>query len=946
MKQSLLWVLIVCLCWTPLTLIAQQTGRIEGIVLDEATEAPIASVSVTLSAIQQRVLTDQDGAFTLEVPLGTYNISVQFPFYLTQTVSGIEVTESQPKQTLRVILTPQVIKLGPIHLPVRLSESSETGLLEKRRLSFAVEDSISTELMAKLPVSDAGEALKRVTGISIVGGRYVFVRGLGERYSNTLLNSVQIPSPEPNRRVVPMDIFPANLLESLQTVKTFSPDQPGNFAGGSVQVFTKDFPDAFTMSLSMSSSFNTETTGNELLEYPGGALDRFRFDDGTRALPNIIAGQPPNVPIRERGRFTRGGFTPEEIQEFGRAFDNVWSPERYTAPANQSYKLSIGNSSQLVGKDLGYLGIISYSNGHSHRPEEEQNAFRLGLDELTPVTKYIVERSANDVSWGGVLNTSMRFSPGHKVSLRTLYSHTAEDETRTWEGFNADRDTDMRSSRLLYVERGLLSSQIAGDHEFDFTSENLNGNSESGAAEESDTSEPEFTPVPTLSWRLTFSRATRNEPDTREVIYEKRRNEWLFRDITQSGSRLFFDLEDDEISGRADWSIPILTTGLFKVGGMWRDRDRAFDARRFRFLPSDNIELFLDRTAPPEELFTEEHIAPGLFELRESTRATDNYLAAHSVWAGYGMVDLPLSKKFRVTTGARLEVSDQNVTTFDPFAAEQQAIEANLDTTDILPSLNLTYRLTERMNLRLAASRTVTRPDLRELAPFEFTDFVGGRTIFGNPDLERTKIDNYDIRWEAFPELGSVVAISGFYKKFHKPIEQIIQPAAEVRITYENAEAANNFGLELEIRQNLSILASQLRHLSVNTNVALISSKVELPDVRIQTSSERALQGQSPYVVNASLGYDNPDLEMTAAVAYHIFGKRIAGVGNHGSPDVFELPRSQLDVTFGRQLLPFLRFSISAKNLLNPEVTLEQGSETYVQYRTGRTFSFGLSYNL
>ena len=944
MKQPFLWVLIAYLCWVPSTLIAQQTGSIEGIVLDEATEVPIAGVTVILSATGQRIATDRDGTFALEVPLGTHNINIRFPFYLTQTVSGIEVNESQPKQTLRVVLTPQVIKLGPIRLPVRLSESSETGLLEKRRLSFAVEDSISTELMAKLPVSDAGEALKRVTGISIVGGRYVFVRGLGERYSNTLLNSVQIPSPEPNRRVVPMDIFPANLLESLQTVKTFSPDQPGNFAGGSVQVFTKDFPDAFTMSLSMSSSFNTETTGKELLEYPGGTLDRFGFDDGTRALPDIIADQPPEVPIRERGRFTQGGFTPEEIQKFGRAFDNVWSPERYTAPANQSHKFSIGNSTQLAGKDFGYLGIISYGNGHSHRPEEEQNAFRLGLDELTPVTKYLVERSANDVSWGGVLSTSMRFSPGHKVSLRTLYSHTAEDETRTWEGFNADRDTDMRSSRLLYVERGLLSSQIAGDHEFDFSSDNLDGESE--AAEESDTSEPEFAPVPTLSWRLTFSRAMRNEPDTREVIYEKRRDEWLFRDITQSGSRFFFDLADDEISGRLDWSMPILTTGLFKVGGMWRDRDRTFDARRFRFLPSDNIELFLDRTAPPEQLFTAEHIAPNLFELRESTRATDNYLAAHSVWASYGMIDLPLSKKFRVTTGARLEVSDQNVTTFDPFAAEQQAIEANLDTTDILPSLNLTYRLTERMNLRVAASRTVTRPDLRELAPFEFTDFVGGRTIFGNPELERTKIDNYDLRWEAFPELGGVVAVSGFYKKFHKPIEQIIQPAAEVRITYENAEAANNFGLELEVRQNLSILASGLRHFSVNTNVALISSRVELPDVGIQTSSERALQGQSPYVVNASLGYDNPDLEMTAAVAYHVFGKRIAEVGNHGSPDVFELPRSQLDMTFGRQLLPFLRLSLSAKNLLNPDVTLEQGGETYVRYRTGRTISFGLSYNL
>ena len=382
-----------------------------------------------------------------------------------------------------------------------------------------------------------------MTGISIVGGRYVYVRGLGERYSNTLLNNVEIPSPEPNRRVVPMDIFPANLLQSLQTVKTFSPDQPGNFAGGSVQVFTKDFPEALTMSLSMSTSFNTETTG------------------------------------------------------------------------------------------------------------------------------------------------------------------------------------------------------------------------------------------------------------------------------------------------------------------------------------------------------------------------------------------------------ARLEVSDQNVTTFDPLTAEAEPIEANLDTTDVLPSLNLTYRATERMNLRLAASRTLTRPDLREMAPFEFTDFIGGRTIFGNPNLERTQIDNYDLRWELFPQLGGVIAISGFYKKFRKPIEQIVQPAAEVRITYENAKAARNFGMELELRQNLSLIHSHLEHFSVNTNVALVSSEVELPNIGIQTSAQRALQGQSPYVVNATLGYDNPDLQVTGALAYHVFGRRIDEVGNHGIPDVYEQPRSQLDVTLGRRIGSFLRLSFSAKNLLDPDVAFLQGDETYVLWR-------------
>ena len=933
MKHFFLVIFAACIL-APEVLAAVENGKIEGFVLDEELQTPLSDVTVAVKNTGQRVTTNQDGNFVLEAPYGEHDIIVTYPFYHTQKVSGVQVAKGQPTVSLRIALAPQVIQLDPLKLAVRLSESSEAGLLQKRRLSFAVEDNISTELMSKLPVSDAGDALKRVTGISIVGGRYVYVRGLGERYSNTLLNNVEIPSPEPNRRVVPMDIFPANLLESLQTVKTFSPDQPGNFAGGSVQVFTKDFPEAQTMSLSMSTSFNTETTGENVLDYPGGNTDVLGFDDGTRALPKIIETKAANTPIRERGRFTSRGFTQEDIQQFGRAFDNVWSPERKEARANQSYKFNVGNSTRFAGKQLGYLGIISYSNGFSHR-FEERNTFRVARGGiLTPFTAYDIEKTAHNIGWGGVINTSMRIAPQHKVSLRTLYSKKTEDETRTWEGFNSDRNTDLRNSRLLYVERGLFSGQLAGDHEF--------------ASEDAmlDSSDDILKPVPALNWRLTYSQAKRDEPDTREMLYEERDGVFYFRDISQSGSRFFFDLTDDEISGRLDLTVPMSAKGLIKIGGLHRNRDRTFDARRFRFEPADNVDQFVNLSAPAEELFTAEHIAPRVFELRESTRATDNYLASHAVWASYAMVDLPLMKKLRLTTGARLEVSDQNVTTFDPLTAEAEPIEAKLDTTDVLPSLNLTIRVTDQMNLRFAASRTLTRPDLREMAPFEFTDFIGGRTIFGNPKLERTQIDNYDLRWELFPQLGGVIAVSGFYKKFHKPIEQIVQPAAEVRITYENAKAARNFGIELELRQNLSPIQSYLEHFSVNTNVALVSSEVELPDVGIQTSAQRALQGQSPYVVNATLGYDNPDLQITGAVAYHVFGRRIDEVGNHGIPDVYEQPRSLLDVTMGRRIGSYLRLSFSARNLLDPDVTFKQGDETYVRYRTGRTFSIGISYSL
>ena len=937
----------------------QQTIKFTGTVVDSNTETPLADVTIKVVDTETKVKTDETGTFSFELPVGTYTLQVSAPFYNASILSDIEVNVEGLSEPLQVTLEPQVVKLDPINMKVRLSQSGERGLLEKRMRSSRIEDSISTEEISRLPDSSAAQAIRRVTGVSIVGGKYVFVRGLGERYSNTLLNNVEIPSPEPNRRVVPMDIFPASLLASLQTVKTFSPDQPGGFAGGSVQVFTKDFPEALTMSLSLSTGFNTQATGTDGLTYPGGNLDFLGFDDGSRELPELIEANAEDIPIREQGRFTTTGFTHDEIQEFGRSFSNVWSPERHSVPANQGYKFSIGNSNTVLGKQFGYLGVISYGNSHSYSTQERRN-FRIGLNEtLSPVTDYIIEQSGHEVDWGSVISASLQFSPEHLLSIRTLVTHTAEDQTRTWEGDNADRNTIYRSARLQFVERQLFSGQLAGTHGFNFGEpEFKNGTME----EYSESVEQVIDEVADLGnqlsdqsdlsmeWRLTYSRAARNEPDTRETIYEDDGNgNYIFRDSSQSGSRFFFNLEDHDYNARSDWTIPVRRTGFIKFGGLVRDRSRAFDVRRFRFQPSDNVDANVDLSSPPETLFQTDNIAPRVFELRESTRRSDNYNADHRVYSGYMMLDIPLSRKWQVMSGLRWEYSDQILTAFDPFSTVVlEGHKANLNTSDGLPGLNLTYRLTDRMNLRLAASRTVTRPDLRELAPFEFTDFVGGRTILGNTKLERTLIDNYDFRWEVFPDTtGGVVAVSAFYKRFHKPIEQIIEPNAEVRITYANAEGAHNYGLELEARQNLGVLTQMLKAFSINTNAAFISSRVELPeDVGIQTSAERPLQGQCPYIINVSVGYEEPNWSISSSVAYNIYGRRLSDVGNHGAPDVYEQPRGELDMSFSRTVADTYKFSVSAKNLLDRPVEFKQGSATSVKYKIGRSFSFGISYNL
>ena len=831
------------------------------------------------------------------------------------------------------------IRMNPIRLYLRPSRATEIGLLKQRQKSKVFEDNISTELMSKMPVSDAGDALKRVTGISVVGGKYVYVRGLGERYSNTLLNEVEVPSPEPTRRVVPMDIFPANLIQSLQVMKTFSPDQPGSFAGGSVQVHTKDFPDKRTLSFSASTGLNSGVTGKDTLRYDGGKFDFLGFDDGSREIPRLVSKYASQIPIRERGLFSKQGFSAADIAVLGKTFNNEWTPYQSVAPANQGYKFTYGDTSTVWGKQIGYLAILSYSNSYSNR-QEVRNTFTLkGVDQqgsalLAPYTEYKVERSINDVMWGGVLNASLRFNESHITSLKTIFSHNGDNQARTWEGYNMDRATDMKSARLMFVERQLVSSQLSGNHKF--------GQLNLGA------SDTEIKQRSQLTWRLALSRAKRDQPDTREMVYERGDLDlWYFRDITQSGCHFFFDLEDVEISGRVDWRWWFNSETELKVGGLYRDRNRDFDARRFRFLPADGIDdRGIDLTWPGEKLFAKENIAPRIFELRESTLATDNYTAAHRVGSAYTMLSLPISKKIQLSTGIRMEDSRQSVTTFDPFAAELVPIVAEIDKADFLPGINLIYQLTDQANLRTAVSRTLTRPDLREMAPFEFTDFVGGRTELGDPDLKQTTVDNYDLRWEFFPQSGGVVSVSTFYKQFTNPIEQIVVPAAEVRITYANAERANNYGIECEFRRNFSFIHPALKNYSINSNLAWINSKVKLPDRGSQTSSERALQGQSPYVINLTLAYDSENSGITSMLTFHQSGERISEVGNNGIPDVYEMPKSQLDLSFSRRLGSNIKIGFSAKNLLNRDVIYSQGGENYLIYNLGRSFSISLGYSL
>jgi TonB-dependent receptor len=897
---------------------AQETGRVRGTVLDEynAVSLPGAPVEVVGTDIQ--VFTDMDGVFELALSPGTYDIKVSFSGYKDRIARGIVVT---PGETTEVDVA---LSIGTVELAEEitvtadaepLATSQAASLLERKR-SASVSDGLARDEMKKNADSDASEAMSRVTGVSVVGGEYVYVRGLGERYSNTTLNGSILPTTEPDKRVVPLDLFPTALLESVKVTKSYLPDKPAEFSGGLVEIEPINFPDGPVFSISGTGGYNSNTTGKDGLGYPGGGLDWLGFDDGRRALPGSIPDQKV-VPASIFG----GGFSQQEIQAMGRSFENVWEPTETTGRPDAGFSIMAGNS----WDKLGAIGSITYNYKNRYRAESQQY-YIAGDSEgsLTPTNDYDFRYSTYQSTLGAIGNVSYRLSGAHRLAWENFYTNTGSDEARTFSGFNIDKGTDLLNQRLYWIQESVFSSKLSGEHFFPSLS---NGR---------------------LDWRATYSRATRDEPDLRENLYEFRDSlgayEWS--DESQSGFRMFNDLTDNVYDGAVDWTMLFSGSGrstILKVGGQYTRRTRDFLSRRLKFKPT-GIRI-VDRTQSPEVIFSEENIGPNAdFQLSEDTRSTDRYDATHDILAGFAMVDIPVTQRLRFIGGARVESSQQEVVTTDPFDPTIGEVSASLDNTDVLPGLSLVYQLTPDQNLRAAFSQTVNRPEFRELAPFEFTDVVGGRAVVGNPDLTRAKIMNVDFRWEWFPAGGGadgeVVAVSGFWKDFTDPIERVVEATAQFRNSYENAKGATNVGFELEGRKSFG------PYVLLGLNYTYTNSKIELErgTAQIQTNLDRPLAGQSPNVGNAMLEVRNRTRDLYGRVLVNYFDDRIADVGVFGTPDIYEDARTTLDITvvktFGAWAL-----RLAGTNLTDSGYLFTQGGLPFRLYKEGRTISLGVQYS-
>lgn len=919
---------LAALCGFPNQVLAQN-GTISGRVVDAQSAQPLSTAQVFVTD-GAGTLTNLDGQYILRnLAPGSYDLQVQLIGYSTKVITEVVVVAGAVT-TVDVTMSSSAIDLEGITVSAAAEQGSTTSLLLDRARSAVVQDAIGADQIARSPDGDAAEVLKRVPGLSVVGGKFAYVRGLGERYSSTTLNGAPLASPVPDKKVIPLDLFPSGFLESIVTAKSYSPDQPGDYAGGLVQLKTKSFPSQRSLSISVSGGWNSVATFQDGLGYAGGSRDFWGFDDGTRGLPSQI---PRDRPLNS------SAFAQADLFDVSRTITGDWGPTEESAlPPNTSVGISYGDDIDL-GSDrrFGFISSVNFSNAVARQEDLIERVFSA-TGVADPEVDYLGQVTTRSATVGGMLNAAFQFSPTHQVRMSSVYNHSADDIARELIGFNLDSNTNQLNTRLQYLAQSLLNLQLNGEHQLPFAG----GTS--------------------LEWRGGYSRAGRYEPNTREVLYRQAENGmYVFDNFIQSGSLFHQDMVDNALSAGIDFDVPLdlgVGSSQLSFGGSFSTRDRDTYTRRFRYMPAPGAILSDEvRQRSPNDLFVPENIGPAGFILAEATFRPDNYDASETIGAGYIMLDVALTERLRLSGGARLETTDQSTAPRDFYETDAEPLPgADQSQRDWLPALNVTYSLSERTNLRASASRTLARPELRELAPFSFADYAGGFLISGNPQVSRSLIDNFDVRWEWFPTPNTVIAASGFYKQFDDPIEVLVLPSSELIKSWVNADGATNYGAEFELRTGLGFLAAAARDITLNANLTLVESEVQTgatADIYIPGTGplsiavvdrSRALQGQSPYVVNVGLTWFQPTTGWSASLLYNRFGDRIDAVGGQATPDIFEQGRDQLDVVFEAPLGSGWKAKLSGSRLLGNVINFTQGGGLLRSWDQGRAVSLGFSW--
>ena len=905
-----------------------QKGKIEGKVTDAISGSKISSVSILIVETNTTIIADIDGRYRATLDSNkTYSFKFSAVGYKTKLVEDIIVLSNQ---IINVDVVLDQLRKTEIAVEVKSSARKESAnaLIAVQKNTSVIAQVISAETIKRSPDKNTGEILKRIPGTSVQEGKYLVVRGLSDRYNQAMLNGILLSSTEPDRKTFSFDIFPAAMVDNIVMNKTFIPELPGEWAGGLVQVQTKDVPSSTFFNMQLGTGFNSNTIGSTFLQSSGGKMDWLGVDDGTRALPS-------NLPLR----YNFSQLISADKTAYGKEFRNNWKPISANAPLNSSIQVSAGGTTKIFRKKISGIFALTYNNTNKKTPF---NNIFIANNNGDVELMYENNKYSKDILAGGLANVTIQLNNNNKISFKNLINVNSSNfvvdrfDGRDYiisGGGNGDR---VKATEIGFKQNTFFNTQVTGEHNISKYNTRV-------------------------KWYGGFNILDQYIPDQRRLFYTQDGNNpsadyyaLLGLGAGQKSGSIFYSFLSDyiynaggDVSKTFDWKGRKHTV---KAGYLFQVKDRLFDSRPFFINTASNALKQL----PADQIFAAENFGAGNDKLQfdEISGNAFRYMANSILNAAFLQFDNPIANKFRLVWGVRFESFDQLVGS----VRQEDPRHVNTLVKDFLPGINLTYKSNSKTNIRLAASQTVIRPEFRELSPFAFYDFELGAQVVGNKSAERTKVSNIDLRYELYPRSGELFTVGTFFKHFSKPIEYYFNRTGPGTNTFNilNTDVATAFGAELEFRKKLDQI-NILKHFVVSGNFSYIYSKVKDTTGTVN----RPLQGQSPYLINVGLQYDLEKIGLNTTLLFNQIGRRILFVGNEAVSDIWENPRSLLDLQFAKKVLKTKgEIKINVNDILNKEVKYYHDLDNNKSYSKnskdvlaisrnyGTNYSITFSYNL
>lgn len=911
-----------------------QNGFIRGTIIDDATGEVLPGVRVLVEGLRTGGVTDIEGKYDITVAPGKYTLVVTAMLFDTVRVTDVEVLPDQVK-IMDVIKMGEPVKMIDV-INVSASRRTDTDLavMTLKRKSPNMIDGISAASFRKIGDSDAASAMTRVPGVSLAGGKYVFVRGLGDRYNKTVVNGMDIPGLDPDRNTLQMDIFPTSIIENMVVNKSFVADLPADFTGGIIDIALKNFPDHKQTNISISAGYNPNYHFNKnYLTYTGGKTDFLGFDDGTRAIP-----AENNIPFYAQVVGNPNGDKAKRYKEILASFDPEMAAMRQSSLMDFGLGFSLGNQKRLEknNRTLGYNFMMSYSNSTEFYKDAEFGRYGLNAD---PTVKEMEMRSLQKGEYG-VNNVMLSAMAGigikslnSKITFNVLHLQNGESKAGIFDYFNQDQGSVFfgYQHNLEYSERGLTNAQLMGEQRF--------GDSKWS-----------------LDWKLSPSYSTIKDPDVRFTRYEDRTT--YLKISTESGfpARIWRDLKEVNMAGLVHLTREFKLfsrDAKVKFGGGHTYKERDFNIRMFMINVRGDMEL----TGDPNELFKPENLWPYNGDVTKGVTFETSFLPNNpnqfnsNVNNSNGFVSAELNplKKLKAIVGVRTEYYTQRYTGQDQLGINVLKNDVVIDELKLFPTLNLVLAMNDKQNLRFSYGKTVARPSFKEMSYAEIVDPLTGRTFIGglfrdaddgkgvvywDGNLVSTDIHNFDLRWEIYPTNSQTVSISAFYKKFINPIE-IIQFATQANAFQpRNVGDGQVIGGELEVRLSLNGISEKLKNYSFISNVTVTDSRIELSKTEYESrvanaregqtiKSYRKMAGQAPFIINAGFSYNGGERGfadgLEVGLYYNVQGQTLQYVGIVDRPDIYSVPFHSLNFNANKKFGKDQRMTVGLKvsNILN-----------------------------